>query len=105
MPKISRLSFGISNMFMIQDRGAIIVDTGLERSREKYLDAFSEAGMNPEDITFIVITHAHSDHFSFAGELKKITGAPVLCHNLATATLRTGNNPEFVPRKEGGRIP
>ena len=85
-------------MHVIQDRGVIIVDTGFENTREKYLEAFSEAGIKPEDVTLIVLTHGHSDHFSFAGELKKITNAPVLCHKLAVKALKAGKNPEFIPR-------
>jgi hydroxyacylglutathione hydrolase len=103
MPKISKFFLGISNMYLVQDRGTIIVDTGSEKTREKYLEVFSGAGIKPEDVTLIVVTHGHTDHFSFAGEFKKMTGAPVLCHSLAVKALKTGNNPEFVARKEEGK--
>jgi hydroxyacylglutathione hydrolase len=99
MSKIMKYTLGISNLYMIQDEGTIIVDTGSEKAREKYLETFSEAGIRPEEVTLIIVTHGHSDHFSFAGELKKITKAPVLCHNLAITALRTGKDPEFVLRK------
>lgn len=100
MPTISRFFLGISNLYMIQDRGTIIVDTGSEKTKKKYLESFSKAGIRPEDVTLIVVTHGHSDHFSFAGELKKITGAPVLCHNLAVKALTMGKDPKFILREK-----
>jgi len=102
MPEIKKFTLGISNMYIIRDRRTIIVDTGSEKNRDRYIEAFSEAGVKPDEVALIVVTHGHSDHFSFAGELKKMTGAPVLCHNLATAALKTGKNPEFIPRKGDG---
>jgi flavorubredoxin len=50
-------------MYMIQGRGAIIFDTGLEKTREKYLDAFSEACIRPGEITLIVVTRGDETHF------------------------------------------
>jgi hydroxyacylglutathione hydrolase len=103
MLKITKFILGISNMYFIQGRKVIIVDTGFEKTRERYLEVFKEAVIEPDDVSLIVVTHGHSDHFSFAGELKKMTGAPVLCHHLAITALKTGRNPKFVPRKEKGR--
>jgi len=103
MPEIVKFQFGISNMYLIKDREMILVDTGLEKIKEKYNDAFLKSDVNLEDIKLIVITHGHTDHFSFAGELKKMTGAPVLCHRLAVTALKTGKSPEYVPREEKGK--
>lgn len=104
MPEIIKFTLGISNMYLVKDKGGMIfVDTGFEKTREKYIEAFSKFDVKLEDIRLIVITHGHSDHFSFAGELKKMTGAPVLCHRLAKTALATGKSPEFIPRKEKGR--
>ena len=90
-------------MYLVIDRGMIIIDTGLERIKEKYIEAFSEADIRMQDVNLIVVTHGHADHFSFAGEFKRMTGAPVLCHNLAITALRTGKSPEYVPREEKGK--
>jgi hydroxyacylglutathione hydrolase len=103
MPEIIKLTLGISNMYLVKDKGLIIVDTGLERTKEKYIEAISAAGVRMEDVRLIAITHGHSDHFSFAGEFKRMTGAPVVCHNLAAQALRAGKNPEFFPREEKGK--
>lgn len=103
MPEIIKLTLGISNMYAVKDKGLILVDTGLERTKEKYIEAFSKEGIRMEDVSLIAVTHGHSDHFSFAGEFKRMTGAPVVCHNSAAAALRAGKNPEFFPREEKGK--
>jgi hydroxyacylglutathione hydrolase len=103
MPEIFKFTFGISNMFLVRDRGVIVIDTGCDTPEEKYKEAFAQSGIKPEEVKLIVITHGHTDHFAFVAGLKKMTGAPVLCHTLASHALETGENPEFIPRGEKGK--
>lgn len=56
-----------------------IVDTGLNRleSQEIWLAAFAALGITPKQISQIVLTHIHPDHFGLAGWLQTLSGAPV----------------------------
>lgn len=56
-----------------------IVDTGIYTSlvMEKWKDIFYGLGISPLEIRRIFITHDHVDHFGAAGELQKLTQAPV----------------------------
>lgn len=103
MSKITTFTLGISNVFLIKDKGMILVDTGTNVSREKYMELFSNLGINPQAIDLIVISHGHSDHFAHVHELKELTGAPVLCHKNAVHALQTGKNPRVIPRNELGK--
>ena len=61
------------------DDGWDILDTGIytPRTMAKWKEAFLKLKINPLDVRKIVITHDHVDHFGAAGELQKLTRAPV----------------------------
>ena len=85
MALVASLKFGFANATLIQDQGAILVDTGTPASFEEYRRQFAALQLAPQDLRLIVITHGHADHFSYAAELREFTGAPVLCHTLAAS--------------------
>ena len=69
---------------LVGDDGALIVDTGLDEtpraSLVPYLDALHLA---PEQIRYVVITHADLDHMGGNASLKALTpNALFLCHDL-----------------------
>ncbi|MCP4541044.1 MAG: MBL fold metallo-hydrolase [Chloroflexi bacterium] len=89
--KVLTLSLGHFNTYLIQtDDGYILVDTGMAGDDKVLEQAISEAGINPQDINLIIITHAHPDHVGSVARMKEITGADVLCHEYAAPLLRAG---------------
>lgn len=103
MSNISTLKLGFANAFIIRDRGTILVDTGINNSKEKYLKLFTELEIDSKEIDLILITHGHVDHFAYAHELRQMTGAPILCHKNASYALQTAQNPRIVARNELGK--
>lgn len=103
MSKITGVTLGISNLFLVEDKGRFIVDTGTNATKERYVELFTELKINPREINLIIITHGHSDHFAHVHDLKELTGAPVLCHRNAVNALKTGRNPKVIPRNELGQ--
>ncbi len=51
------------------DRGAILIDCGMSGSQ--VLHAMEEAGLNPGDLSAILVTHEHSDHIKGVGVLSR----------------------------------
>lgn len=95
MTKLISYPAGMSNgYFLIGSSGAIAVDTGCMEGEDFFLARCTEAGLKPEDIKLIVITHGHVDHFFNLPAIKKLTGAPVLCHKEAARFLEQGLLPE-----------
>jgi metallo-beta-lactamase class B len=59
--------------------GIIILDTNFAWATEpEIIDGLNKLGLNPRDIKYVVISHAHGDHDQGAGELQKRFGAKVV---------------------------
>jgi metallo-beta-lactamase class B len=59
--------------------GLIIIDTNFAWATEpEIIDGLTKLGLNPRDIKYVVISHAHGDHDQGAAELQKRFGAKVV---------------------------
>jgi Zn-dependent hydrolases, including glyoxylases len=103
MSTVTTLPLGLANAFLIRDRGTVMVDTGINVPREKYLELFAACGVDPASLRLLVITHGHRDHFAGAAVLKEITGAPVACHRAAAQFLRGNTSAAVTPRNDLGK--
>lgn len=67
----------------------ILIDTGsgTESSHEDLLNGLQQAGLHPTDLTHILLTHAHIDHYGGLTKLKPLTNAKIGCHELDLQTV------------------
>ncbi len=75
------------NIYLIEGQaGWVLVDTGLDIPSflEIIGDALRRSGISFTDISKIIITHAHIDHFGLAEKLKELSGAKLYIHELET---------------------
>lgn len=96
MPKIriSQKRIGYSNAaFIANGDQSIIVDTGVKGHMKKFRIWIREAGLKPEDIKLIILTHTHYDHTGNLKKLVKYTGAKVLVHSNEFENLKNGFTP------------
>ncbi|MCX4779104.1 MBL fold metallo-hydrolase [Streptomyces sp. NBC_01264] len=83
----------------------MIVDAGTPGSGRKIHDRITELGVDPGDVSLIVLTHGHIDHFGSAAELHRLTGAPVAGHVADLGPYRSGRVREpYLPTGPMGRI-
>ncbi|MBQ9814518.1 MAG: MBL fold metallo-hydrolase [Lachnospiraceae bacterium] len=80
--------------FVVGDKGVIAVDTGAEFGAEAVQRILENAGLKPEDITLILITHGHVDHFMNIQAWIDVTRAPVMCHENAKRFIVEGLLPD-----------
>ena len=90
IPGIHRLKLPIPNLpiryvnaYLVQgNNGALLIDTGWNTQEifESLTKQLAEVGTNFKDITQIVITHIHPDHYGLAGRLKQLSGAKIALH-------------------------
>ncbi|WP_346858976.1 MBL fold metallo-hydrolase [uncultured Draconibacterium sp.] len=99
-PKIIYKRIGYSNSILIANgNNSILVDTGVSGRMKNFRILFREAGLEPEDIKLIVLTHTHYDHTGNLRELVKYTGAKVLVHQNEFGNLKSGFTP--IPHGQG----
>jgi metallo-beta-lactamase class B len=59
--------------------GIIIIDTNFDWATEpEIIDGLTKLGLNPRDVKYVIISHAHGDHDQGAAELQKRYGAQVV---------------------------
>lgn len=92
------------NSFIVQGQRAILVDTGIPGYEGRILQRMEDKGVRWSDISLIIITHGHSDHFGSASVLREKTGAPLAVHSADFEILRTGINPPLHPLGASGAV-
>ena len=83
--------------------GIIIIDTNFAwATRPEIIDGMTKLGLNPSDIKYVIISHAHGDHDQGAAELQERYSAQVVMGAADwDATLkRPATAPGGVPRKD-----
>ena len=104
MEVISR-EIGLSNIHVLKDGDKLVlVDTGTYRNAPGMRFEFMQMGIDPKDISLIILTHAHMDHCANINAIKELTNAPVLCHKNAIHFLKTGEFGPYLPRGEFGKM-
>jgi hydroxyacylglutathione hydrolase len=86
------VKLGIVKSFIIKGEKTAIVDTGYAGNGNKILCNLQENSIKPEDISLIVITHGHIDHYGSAEELRRLTGAPIAMHRADAEYVEKGIN-------------
>ena len=83
---------GVNCYWTTIDDGVAIIDTGNPKNEHKFLSELTAAGKTPENVKYILITHADIDHLGSAAELKRLTGAKIAIHE-ADAPIARGDVP------------
>ena len=75
------ISLGVAQCYVIQDKGAIMIDAGAPGKINFFLKSIESLGIKPNDIKLIIPTHGHWDHIGSAKDIKEITGARIAIHH------------------------
>ena len=79
-------------LYPIED-GWVMIDTGYENSYASVLKKFRKLLIQPEEVRYLFLTHAHDDHAGFLEEwMTKHPNTQVIVHEKAIDGLRKGQN-------------
>jgi len=81
---------GVNAFLLEAGGGLVLVDAGLKNSPPRITESIYSLGRLPQDVTGIVITHAHRDHVGGLAEMVRRTGAEVWMHPADAALMREG---------------
>lgn len=86
---IFQLDLGKANVFLIKAKdGLTLVDTEVVGAKARLEKKLAKNGFKLNDISRILVTHAHIDHVGGLKELQAATGAEVWAHRLDAPTIR-----------------
>lgn len=82
----------VNNYLFAIDEGYILIDTGYENGFARFQRNLKKLNIQPSEIKFIFLTHAHDDHAGFLNKVLAITNAKVILHPKAIERLKSGQN-------------
>jgi len=91
-PELETLSAKGINVHLLYGDKVVVVDTGYPGGEGKIIRAIERRGYTAQDVSLIVVTHAHADHAGSAKALHERTGAPVVMGAQDAALSRRGHN-------------
>jgi glyoxylase-like metal-dependent hydrolase (beta-lactamase superfamily II) len=91
LPGLHQIKLKASFAYLLEIGSELtLVDCGMPGDGVRIVEAVSELGRKPSDITRIIVTHAHADHFGGLAEVKAATGAEAWMHPLDADIVRNG---------------
>lgn len=93
MEGVILLKGGLTNQYLLPCTGGYLqVEAGDEKDYQRFLGKLKKAGVDPEEIRYLFLTHHHGDHAGFAESLRRASGCRVIAHREAEQPLRKGRN-------------
>ena len=74
------IQLGIDHCYIIQGKGAILVDGGAPGKVDVFRRAIGGLSIDPGEIQLIALTHGHWDHIASTRDIKELTGAKIAMH-------------------------
>ncbi len=88
--KIIPVNLGFVKSFLVVGSRVIVVDAGMPGSMKHILNAMKDNCIRYDDVSLILITHAHGDHMGGLWELKDMLHAPVAVHRSEAQFMANG---------------
>lgn len=101
---ITTLHLKMSNAYLVQGEGAILVDSGVGSDEPKIRRALAAAGLEVRDLALLVHTHGHSDHAGSSASLQREMRGPLVIHQADDAMARAGKNVIGAPTSLEARL-
>lgn len=70
------------------DEGLILLDAGYPQTKHLLFASIIRLGFNPADVRWIILTHAHTDHFGAANEFRNLYGTKVALSRVDAESMR-----------------
>jgi hydroxyacylglutathione hydrolase len=88
--RVHRLSLQGANAYVISGEHHVLIDTGPERARTALLEGLAQLGLGGEDLSLVLVTHAHASSVGNAAYLQRVFHVPVAVHGADAPILASG---------------
>lgn len=83
--------------FILKGRKTVIVDTGFPGQADRILETLRRNGIAKGDVSLILLTHGHVDHYGNVRQLQQALGVPVAMGRADARYLARGSGAPVVP--------
>ncbi len=82
---------GHTNVYLLAGDSYLLIDAGWdnEKAFQSLKRQLAEIGIGIEDISRIIVTHTHRDHYGLASRLKQLSRAEIMAHHLEKTLIQT----------------
>jgi glyoxylase-like metal-dependent hydrolase (beta-lactamase superfamily II) len=94
---IVQVPLRLSNVFVIETRLPILVDSGTIGDMEDLSSALADRGVTVGSIGLVVITHGHADHAGLAADIQQLGRAQIMIGALDVPLATAGHNDDLKP--------
>jgi glyoxylase-like metal-dependent hydrolase (beta-lactamase superfamily II) len=98
------LRLTLPNVYLLTGERAILIDAGAPKDVPRILAFLQTHGIEPSELSLILLTHGHWDHAGGAAQLKAVTMAPIALHRADADLVRKGHNGSLKPTCLMGRL-
>jgi hydroxyacylglutathione hydrolase len=89
------VGWGFVNVWALRGSGGVaLIDAHYPGHEDRILRRLEHRGIDADDVTVVVVTHAHSDHLGSAAALAVALDVPVWIGAADTAVAASGHHPE-----------
>lgn len=88
--RVHRLPLHGTNAYVISGEHHVLVDTGPERARTALLEGLAQIGLGGQDLSLVLVTHAHATSVGNAEYLQRVFHVPVAVHGADAPILASG---------------
>ncbi|MEM8534629.1 MAG: MBL fold metallo-hydrolase [Chloroflexota bacterium] len=81
VPGVYQLGSAFVNWYLVEEQGQLtLIDAGFPGYWPHFVHVLSRLNKSFNDVTAILLTHAHADHLGFVESARRVSGAPVWIH-------------------------
>ncbi len=88
---VFQLTLPIVNVFLVDlPSGLMMIDTGPQGSRDLIFEGIRHIGKQPQDLKYIILTHAHYDHSGSLAAILEVADVTVYTSALCAEMIKKG---------------
>jgi glyoxylase-like metal-dependent hydrolase (beta-lactamase superfamily II) len=80
------------NVYLINGATPVLIDSGFGDGYDGMIDNINAAGVDPANISYVILTHCHVDHIGASDRLRRQFGSRLIMHELDAQIVERGDN-------------